>query len=260
MTRSDADGFFPGFRWALPRAFAGPLGACRFEQGDILYDTDKAYEGTWGDAVGHVGWSLQIKAPTRGPIGKTEKDADSIFAGNWHQSVTLELTDHRAATTRVVTTTQGRLYTMLWKGEIDSLDQERPHPAMPLLARSILKQLDATAPHFRNRMAKKKVLPIVFLMPSDATNELLSLKHARVQDALSGEFDCSRDDASPTEAGLTSESGFVPTLSIVCYAVEGSALASVEATLKRALYTPTKAKKTEREAFKTSAHGHLRAL
>jgi hypothetical protein len=37
--------FFPKFKWAVPHAFGDALAACRFEQGDILYDTLMAYEG-----------------------------------------------------------------------------------------------------------------------------------------------------------------------------------------------------------------------
>lgn len=38
--------YFNCFAWALPMAFKEPLASCCFEQGDILYDTPKAYEGT----------------------------------------------------------------------------------------------------------------------------------------------------------------------------------------------------------------------
>ena len=46
--KNQSDNFLDGFLWAVPTAFSDPLAACRFEQGDILYDTKKAYEGTWG--------------------------------------------------------------------------------------------------------------------------------------------------------------------------------------------------------------------
>jgi hypothetical protein len=46
--------FFPGFKWAVSSAFSEPLGACRFEQGDLLYDTPDAYKGEWREALARV--------------------------------------------------------------------------------------------------------------------------------------------------------------------------------------------------------------
>jgi len=43
----DPPDYFDGFSWALPNAFADALALCRFEQGDMLYDTRRAYEGEW---------------------------------------------------------------------------------------------------------------------------------------------------------------------------------------------------------------------
>ena len=70
--------YFTCFDWAVPKAFKEPLASCRFEQGDILYDTPKAYEGTWADALQHLRFSIQIKSPARGTTSRLEKDADFI--------------------------------------------------------------------------------------------------------------------------------------------------------------------------------------
>ena len=83
--------FFPGFAWAVCKAFREPLASCRFEQGDILYDTKKAYEGTWGEAINHLHFSIQINSPKRGIATKKKQDEASAFADNWKQQVELDL-------------------------------------------------------------------------------------------------------------------------------------------------------------------------
>jgi hypothetical protein len=77
MSTNQTDEYFDGFNWAVPVAFAEPLAACRFEQGDILYDTRRAYEGSWGDALPHIKYSIQVKSPMRGPSTKSEKEEES---------------------------------------------------------------------------------------------------------------------------------------------------------------------------------------
>ncbi len=259
-TRHQSDAYFAGFRWALRRSFARPLGFCRFEQGDVIYDTPIAYERTWDEALKYIHWSVQIKSPARGMLNKTEKDARSVFVDNWNQAVTLELIDYDAATTREVSTTQGRLYTLFWRGEIECLAHASPNPPIPKLAKDVLRRLDDAVPYFRMKVPRAYSNPIGFLIAEDPTNEVLSLKHVRLQAALSAEFKWSRMTASPRDAGLSTNMDFAPTLAVACYAVESGSLAPVEAALKRALYVPGKARKTDRELFKPSTHGRLVAL
>jgi hypothetical protein len=62
---------------------------------------------------------------------------------------------------------------------------------------------------------------------------------------------------SPTKAGLEAETDFAPTVSIACFAVQKGSINDVEGALKQALYNPSKNKKTDKEQFRISAHGHL---
>jgi hypothetical protein len=107
MTSHQADDYFDGFSWAVPVAFAEPLAACRFEEGDILYDTRRAYEGTWGEALPHIKHSIQVRSPMRGPGTKPEKEEESVFTDNWNMTVVFTLTDYKANKTKEITTTQG---------------------------------------------------------------------------------------------------------------------------------------------------------
>lgn len=74
--------FFSNFTWAVPHAFSDAVGLCRFEEGDMLYDTAKAYEGEWGDAVKYINHSLQVRYPARATSGEKEKSG-GIFEKNW---------------------------------------------------------------------------------------------------------------------------------------------------------------------------------
>ncbi len=53
--------FFSNFTWAVPKAFSDAVASCRFEEGDMLYDTPKAYEVDWEDAIKCTTHFLQVK-------------------------------------------------------------------------------------------------------------------------------------------------------------------------------------------------------
>ena len=52
-----------GFTWPVPRAFASAVSACRFEQGDVLYDAASAYAAA--DPGSGPGHHVQILDPPR---------------------------------------------------------------------------------------------------------------------------------------------------------------------------------------------------
>jgi hypothetical protein len=49
-------------RWAMciPDCFKDSLKTKRFAVGDVFYDTPKAYQGTWAEALHHIHVSIQI--------------------------------------------------------------------------------------------------------------------------------------------------------------------------------------------------------
>jgi len=256
MNTQGTNEFFDGFSWAIPTAFAEPLAACRFEQGDVLYDTRRAYEGPWGEALPHIRYSIQVKSPLRGPATKTEKEEESVFTDNWNQAVVFAFTEHKKNEMRETKTTQGRLYTLLWKGDLSSLDEDVPAPPVPALAMQILRDLPKAMDHLRTAMFKGAGKRTVFLMPYDRTRQLLRGKLREVQTSLV-DFKTRFDFIQPEEAGLTADAGFAPTVSIACFCIEGATESLVEKAVKKALYKPAKEKKTSAERFRITAHGHL---
>src|SRR5690349_8100208 len=123
-----ADGYFPGFAWAVPTSFAAPLASCRFEQGDTLYDTVRGYE-EWNEALKHVHYGVQIKSPARSLGRSGNSDEEAVFADNWKSTVIFDLIDFKTSTKQEVQTTQGQLYTMLWRGDLSVLD---PNCCLPV--------------------------------------------------------------------------------------------------------------------------------
>ena len=57
--------YFSGFAWAVPKAFSDAIALCRFEEGDVLYDTKSAYEKEWDDAKSNIKYFLQVRYPGR---------------------------------------------------------------------------------------------------------------------------------------------------------------------------------------------------
>lgn len=249
--------YFKCFAWALPMAFREPLASCRFEQGDILYNTPKAYEGTWADALQHLSFSMQIKSPARGSTTKIEKDADFIFSENWRQPVVLDLTEYPSKKIRSITTTQGRLYTALWKDDLSILNSDTPEPPVPILSREVLKELSLTDGVIFQKVAHDVAKPVIFFMPFDETRDILRAKRQKVEACLKQEFQVHLRLVEPEELSLANARYYVPTLKIACFIMNTSEINKVYSCLKSALYVPAKIKKTDAERFRLEAHGSL---
>jgi hypothetical protein len=111
------------FSWCVPGAFLNALDCCCFNAGDVLYSDAAAYHGTWKEAVKKLRWSIQIKKAT----AAAARDGEAIFDANWKRGrVTVQCTDYRsgAGLSRLIETTQGRVYHTLAKGDPTLLEGE----------------------------------------------------------------------------------------------------------------------------------------
>ena len=160
----DPPDYFDGFSWALPNAFADALALCRFEQGDMLYDTRRAYEGEWASAVRHIKHRVEVTFPLRGGGARSSDSEDSAFEDNWNSKVVIRLVDHRESREREVTTTQGNLYSLLWRGDLAVLDGQSSSP--PLGARHLLAKLNLVLDSLRSgnvrTIGSSTVFPVAF--------------------------------------------------------------------------------------------------
>jgi hypothetical protein len=254
MQTHDGEEYFEGFSWALPRAFAAPLAACRFEQGDILYDTVRAYQGEWGTAQKHVCHSIEVKAPMRGGSTKINEDQESAFADNWNSRVEFSLRDHQADTERHVVTTQGRLYYLLWRGAVEEF--ETADVRVPAAARELMEHLRGATDHLHTHIPKASRKGGLYLTPFDTAEQRLWTKTRTINEALK-DFGVTQGVVDLNEVGIKNASSFMPTARIAWFAMaKAISFVEFEAALKRLLHKPAKNKKTNKEVFSAGRHGH----
>ena len=251
----DPPDYFDGFSWALPSAFADALALCRFEQGDMLYDTKRAYEGEWASALRHIRHRVEVTFPLRGGSVKSRESEDSAFEDNWNSKVVVRLIDHQASSEREVTTTQGNLYSLLWKGDIGVLDGQSLPP--PLGARHLLAKLNLVLDSLRCGNARKITSGTVFLLPFDHTSKLLRSKLRTVATALKA-LDAKCGVVAVKDLELQGADAFAPTTCVVWFAMSSKHKPeAITDLLKRHLHKPSKDKKTDRENFNLKTHGLL---
>jgi DNA polymerase III epsilon subunit-like protein len=58
------DGYAVGFKMAVGEFFAKTMSSKNFQPGDTIYDTPKAYIGTWGESLKHISYGFQVKDKT----------------------------------------------------------------------------------------------------------------------------------------------------------------------------------------------------
>lgn len=248
--------YFDGFAWAVPKAFQEALETCYFCVGDILYDNRLAYEDCWADAVRHMKYSIQVKAP-----GRSQPSA-SCFKNNWGRSIWIMLTDHISGESERIWTTQGRLYTLLRSGDLAIVKDNSDSPSVPLQSREVLKCLKH--PLFKTK-AKNYIMNkcgdiddvVCFMMPYDHSVVLSRIKFLWIKSAFPVGIKPQIYYPSLADLEIASAAAFAPTMRIACYLFEGVPEDKVFDAIKSVLYKPDPNKKTDKDCFRLSAHGIL---
>lgn len=256
---------FTGFAWAVPRAFASAVAACRFEQGDVLYDDPIAYAGCgdagcgndadatsgeapgrdvglrWGDTVRRLGHAVQILDPPRSARNAPADAVGNRFDANWNSPVTYELCDFRARTTTSSRTTQGRLFTCLWRGDVAWLaasdEEDQAAAPLPATARELHLALEQALPAVRRAQADASQ-GLLYTFVVDESSESSLAKMRAVEPALSARFRTTTADLAPDALGLGAT--FHPALRIFSCAIATSDEQAVRALLKGVLYAPAR--------------------
>ena len=247
--------FFAGFAWSVPSAFCDPLGACRFEEGDSLYDTKDGYL-QWDEGLKGLKYGIQIREPKKTAKGALKEDEDAIFARNWLEPVTFELTRYQQNKRELITTTQGRLYSFLRTGDFAFLDAKTQAPIVPILvieANRLLEQIDKSA---LRKLSEGMEKPHIFIMASDPTNPVSRAKLIDIRRCL-GEYELREATFTPQDLKLANADGYAPTISYVAFATDTGATEKMRDCLKRVLYKPSKIRKTTTDRFQLRRHGLL---
>lgn len=242
--------FFSNFAWAVPLAFSDALATCLFEEGDVLYENQKAYKGNWSEAKKHFDHSLQVRYPARAG-NKGKELIGGLFKNNWLEKVVFDVYDHRKGTRKEVETTQGRLYSFLWKGDRSVLEMNSDNPTVPLDFKEAKKQLSET----RNKADAVRCFGYVFVMPRDLTNRITISKYVKVEKALSKYMSHEVLILNPEKAGLREPELYLPTVDIAFFPTSNIDRNELEKLLKKNLYTPTKGAK--KELYSLDKHGAI---
>lgn len=256
---SDPMNFFPEFKWAVPSAFSSAIASCRFEQGDILYDTQLAYKGSWGEAEPHINYSLQVKFPPRSSSTDMSNNDASVFSANWSAKVVFELHNHKTKTTKLIETTQGRLYSLLWKGDLErSLDESISAPKQAI---ELLENLEMAYSFFEQKAIMENKISCLFLLPFCPENSQLLEKQASLDAVFSDFCSFSRSEVKINEIQGFPYLNYVPTAKIIGFFFnEPNNLKEVTELIKKALYKPSRDKKTDKVNFSVSNHGLLKYI
>ena len=237
--------YFPRFTWPLSWSFRDALCRCEFAQGDVLYDSQEAYSLPWSDAQKKADYCLQVKEvdPPLGKIG------DRIFKRNWGSVITLYFHMGMFGFERSIQSTQGRLYSMLWHGDMNLLPLDAPEPEIPVLWGEMTKRLKEAQFAVRREFPS----PSLFLMPFDPTNATARTKYHSVRIALRRAFQAPFHERTPKEAGIENPEKVAPTVNILVYAIESDDSGKIRESLVKALCRDPE----KRAKFKLERHGLL---
>lgn len=244
--------WLPGFVWAVPVAFAPAVAGYRFEQGDVLHRDRRAY-ASFVDGVGDGLTAVQLRQPPRSArVVPGEFEGDRRLA-NWQSEVELELVDLATGAIEACRTTQGRLFTALWKGGDALMRGAGEDPPLPRSARELAQALRDGELALAFPPTRRKGARFAFVV--DLSSDASIAKARLVADAITALGRVERIDLDPEAAGARDADRFHPTLIVRVLFVEGAATEAVESALKRVLYGG----RSEGERFAVSRHGLLEA-
>lgn len=241
--------FLPGFKWAVPVAFSDAVTQCRFEEGDVLYDTPKAYDGEWGDVNKHIEYSMQVRYPARaaGGVGTNESN---VFSKNWKSEIRVDLYRNLQKTSAgQIETTQGRFYTAIWKGDLTILRLDTDEPRKPVTVQRVTPKLPEASEIARTLSNKFSI----FAMARDLSNPISRDKYSKVFVKLKEHLASDPQLLCPREAGLSDWATIAPAIEIAFFVSNGISVEKLHDLVKEAVYVP--AKGATKDTFRLSAHG-----
>jgi len=254
--------FFTGFCWPVPTAFASAVAACRFEQGDVLYSSERAYRD-WDGASSELRHHVQVLDPPKSARAMASESDGTRFSVNWSSPVVFELRDYRGGSAETRHSTQGRLFSCLWEGDVSLLAEDgREPPPPPLLARDLHRALqenrDAAVAALGGVLGGATAPRLLYLSVLDRSSDASRAKASLVESQLASRFGVVSTDLAPSRAEIPEASRYHPSLAIRCLALDTNDEESVRTLLKGALYTPSKTSKAEAaDRFALQRHGLL---
>jgi hypothetical protein len=257
---TEAHSFFAGFKWAIPSAFADALGACQFSRGDMLYSSSVAYRE----------WNKEFYEMARGlyaikilsPEAKPAPPSPSLFGSNWNTQAEAEIYNigEQEGAKRFITT-QGRIYSLLWRGDRSILDAATSAPLVPHQAGYLLKALeDIKSSISQLIMGKVSDARYFFALPHDLCSQLLEGKYQKLFYGLQRTHNISVMDVSVEALPVPEASRIAPTVSLKIFAFRHDDENAIRESLKELLYIQAVDKKSNTDKFRLNAHGLFAAV
>jgi hypothetical protein len=257
--RRDGSGsWIAGFAWALPRAMAAAVSACRFEQGDVLC-RERAACGRWGPEDVPSGPVLQVLDPPKSARTLAADAEGSRFEAHWDSPVTLERHEAGVGRPERIETTQGRLYTCLWRDAPGCFDEAAPPPSPPRGLRDLHRELATAVPAFRQCFARrtKRGDHQLLIVATDDAIDVARVKARAIESLLGDAFEIEACNLSPAEAGLSDSETLRPSLLLRGIAIATRDQEAIEKCLAGLLYGGAS---EDAKRFSVSRHGHLGPL
>ena len=244
--------FFENFAWAVPRALANAVGTCRFEQGDVLY-SDRSGYSAWPGGQTRLRYRLQILDPPKTARALSSEQEGSRFSANWASSVEYELTDRDSGESTRRISTQGRVFSCVWRGDPEILSEDSPAPEVPLGQRELHGRLEEVQAFVGEHLAQLGGTPLcVYLSAVDESSDAARLKAQAVEACLAESFPgLVSASFGPAEAGLVTGAELHPALMLRALGAQTDEPGAVEARLREALYAGTGSR------FSLARHGLL---
>ncbi|HKK51765.1 MAG TPA: hypothetical protein VKA74_09275 [Myxococcota bacterium] len=262
--------FFEGFAWPVPRAFAAALGAPRFEQGDVLHLGREGYEALGREMPSGLR-AIQVLEPSRSarasePEGDRRRQA-------WESEVRLEIIELDSGRSELCVTTQGKLFTALWRGDEAWLDADREPPPVPRSARDLHAALESTREVFAAReLPAPRRKGCRFLYVVDTSSDASCAKATMIEDALNALGKLEAITLAPVETGIEAADLYHPALEIRGLFVSRRSEEAVHEALRAVLYggsgesrsddgvNATEEETTPSDRFSLARHGLLDAF
>lgn len=251
--------FFDGFKWNLPKAFADALAKCLFEVGDVIYDNPKAYSINWSNAKFILKHSIQVKSISSSNTTQNESNYESVFFDNWNSEITIDFFSYPLMEKIELTTTQGRLYSFLWKGDEEYILTKNKFIEKSLLLKSVSKNIMKYTPELLK--STNSDYDYLFIFSVNIANQFYNEKLQKIKSSFNNksEFISYRVQTySPSDIGNNSLLNICPTIRFNVFEINGT-FDIINESLKNALYVPSKNKKSDKEYFRLKAHGVLLA-
>ncbi len=258
--------YFSQFKWPVSFAFADALGRCQFGEGDVLYPNKSAYKD--GFDIQNIDFCFQVMYPAR-LMNVPIEDVSEVFKKNWNSEVRIQKyspgSENLTKDGDLISTTQGRLYTSLWKGDLKYLESDFEEPVMPIVdTREAVKLIKGASKVKTNRLEhvedvalKKSKGNTVFVMPYDRSNSVSVTKYFNIVDALGADLTGKPTLLTAKAAGIDDWDLFLPTVNIALFITPNLDAKALHEKVKKATYVKSKNRKTDRDAYDIRKHGHI---